>query len=122
MIIKTLLAEGYSFVVMRYRSSIRGIQITNLEFEVFALRSDYRKLKKQGFQIRNATNGFTRRDSNPESLISRDLDREEIAEFHHILSEEPHLFKVVVSKGDDRMWELKGDSLKSHLKPLELCF
>lgn len=107
-IVKHLLKEGYCFAVMQSFSWLtKGKIMQNQEWELIAARSDYKTLKREGFELLN--NPADRLDDrNPEGIISRVLNREESAEF---LAVKDEFFSKVLEAKDGIIWEITGRSL-----------
>lgn len=113
MIIKTLLKEGFCFAVVQYHSYLTEAKILpHQEWEVIALTTDKKALSKQGFITNNQAN-TPERHRNPNGIISKMLELEEIREFKALRDE---YFTEVIKGEDGVIWEIKGSSLKDKLK------
>lgn len=115
-IVKHLLKEGYCFAVMQsYSWLTKGKMLQNQEWELIAAKSDYKTLKKEGFELLN--NPADRLDDrNPEGMVSRVLNREEIAEF---LAMKDEFFSKVLETEDGIIWEIRERSLTGLLKKID---
>lgn len=112
MIIKTLLKEGYCFAVVQYYSYLTEAKIfTNQEWEILALRKDKKELSKYSFHLNNQAN-IPEMHRNPNRIISRVLEWDEIREFKSL---KEHFTEIMRSE-DGVVWEVKGQSLKEKLK------
>lgn len=112
-IVKHLLKEGYCFAVMQsYSWLTKGKMMQNQEYEILAQKSDYKMLKKDGFELLN--NPADRpNDRNPKGVISRVMNLEEISEFRTVKDE---FFSKIIETEDGIIWETKDKSLKQFLK------
>lgn len=101
-IVKHLLKEGYCFAVMQsYSWLTKGKMMQNQEWEILAQKSDYKTLKKQGFELLNNPAELPK-DRNPTGIISRIMTLEEINEFRSVKDE---FFSKVLETEDGMIWE-----------------
>ncbi|MRM84537.1 hypothetical protein LEQ03_02670 [Riemerella anatipestifer] len=104
MIIKDLINEGFCFAILQSWSYLTREKIySNKDWEIIALKSDYKDLRKLGFDSQDYP-GLLERHRNPKGIISRELTTEELREFKALKED---YFTQVVDEKDGAIWELK---------------
>jgi hypothetical protein len=115
MIIRELIRKGYCFAVMKsYSNLTKSKHYENPEYEILALMEDFRELQYDDFQTNQDTSECPVKWLNPDGVISRILESDEIREFHALKSE--HFTKVFTDPKNGNVYELKKLSFREQYK------
>lgn len=110
MIIKKLIKRNICFSVMKSYSSLKKVSgHRNSEYEVLALMEDYKELEEYGFKTNQNTSECPVNWLNPDGVISKILNTEEIAEFKKL---ENQFTRVFNHPKEGIVYELKRQSFK----------
>ncbi|AZA90946.1 Uncharacterised protein [Chryseobacterium nakagawai] len=112
MIIKEFIQNGICFTIIQSNSFLTKAKIMhNQEYEILALEIDCKKLQRRF----TTNNGFyiPENQKNPEGIVSRTLNLDEIIEFNKLKDE---FFIKVFDNVNGRVWELRDKSFKEHYK------
>ncbi|HBV14948.1 MAG TPA: hypothetical protein DEB71_06355 [Chryseobacterium carnipullorum] len=97
-----------------YSSLNKSKDYANSEYEILALMEDFKELEPEDFQTNQNTLECPPRWLNPDGIISRVMEANEIREFHKIKDE---YFKEVFSDPKTgNIYELKNNSFKKQYK------